>query len=405
MICLICYAVLNLATGLEDLMANPSWRPTFPLPWIISLTGTVLCVIAMLMINSGAAILAVGFVFAIYMALKKQKINTAWDDIRYGIFMFFSRAAIYRLADETPSSRSWRPNFLVFTGKPSLVSDQLLSFANAISHSKGFLTMASFLTPEQANHTQINSLNQRIKDLLKHHDIHALVTLHQAKSVASGMKQMIAHYGIGPLTPNTIVCGGTSQEETLISYLEAIKFAHKRGKNVIILNDEQKSFEFPFKKPAIKGDIHIWWDDQSQLNCQLMMVFAYMLRKNPSWKKTRICLVSLVNDEQTRQHRLLELQEVVKKNRLNIEITVLISPHPEEERIQVMRFFSTQAAMVFMGMRPPAEGESLEDYSLYFQTLPQKTIDFPPVALLMSAKQTNLEEVLKLELEAIDNDL
>ncbi|KIC72211.1 amino acid permease [Candidatus Protochlamydia amoebophila] len=405
MICLICYAVLNLATGLEDLMSNPSWRPTFPLPWIISLTGTLLCVIAMLMINSGAAILALGLVFVIYLALKRQRINTAWDDIRYGIFMFFSRAVIYRLANEMPSSRSWRPNFLVFTGKPSLVSDQLLSFSNAIAHSKGFLTMASFFSPEQASQAQITQLDQRIKTLLKHHDIQALVTLHQAKSVSSGMKQMIAHYGIGPLTPNTIVCGGTSQEETLISYLEVIKLAHKRGKNVVILNDEQKSFEFPFKKPVIKGDIHIWWDDNSQRNCELMMVFAYMLRKNPSWKKTRICLVSLVSDEQIRQQRMQEFQELIKKNRLNIETTVLVASNPEQEKIQVMRFFSTQAAMVFMGMRAPAEGETLEEYGAYFQALPQKATDFPPVALVLSAEQTNLEEVLKLQLEVLEGEL
>ncbi len=403
MICLICYAMLNLATGLEDLMANPSWRPTFPLPWIISLTGTVLCVIAMLMINSGAAILALGMVLAIYMALKRQRIHSKWDDIRYGILAFFSRFAIYRLACAVPSSRSWRPHFLVFTGKPSSVSDHILSFSTAITQTKGFLTMASFFAPEQANHEQIAELDHTIKTLLKHHKIEALVTLNQAKTVTSGMKQMIAHYGIGPLTPNTIVCGGTSQEENLINYLEVIRLAHRRGRNVVIVNEEQKSSQHPTSRSPIKGDIHIWWDDHSQRNCELMTVFAYMLRKNPAWRRTRICLVSVVSDESVRVQRLQEFQELIKRNRLKIETSILVSPNPEQERFGIMKSFSMDAAMVFLGMRPPFEGELLEEYAAYFQSLPQKSAEFPPVALVMSAEQTNLQEVLQLD--PIDGEL
>ncbi len=149
MICLISYATMNLSTGLEDLMANPSWRPTFPIHWSVSFLGTGLCLIAMLMINAGAAMLAVCGILMLYLLFKRKKINASWEDIRYGIFMFFSRFALYRLAWQKPSARSWRPNFLVFTGRPSEVSNDLLNFAAAITQTKGFLTIASILGRDQ----------------------------------------------------------------------------------------------------------------------------------------------------------------------------------------------------------------------------------------------------------------
>jgi amino acid transporter len=397
MICLICYATLNLATGLEDLMANPSWRPAFPLHWSISLIGTGLCLVAMLMINSGAALLAMFVVVTIYLFLKQKQLNTAWEDIRYGILMFFSRFALYRLVWQEPSSRSWRPNFLVFTGRPSEVSNEILNFATAITQTKGFLTIASILPKDQIQPEQMIDMQKNIKALLKQHRIEALVCLNQAKSVTTGMKRVILHYGLGPLTPNTIVCGGTSQEDLLVNYLEVIKLAHEQGRNVVIINDEQKKqFSHPLSRKQVRGDIHVWWDDLSPRNTELMLVLAYMLRKNPVWKQTDICLMGLAANEAMRQQKQEEFDKLIKRNRLRIKTHVLISHDSTQNDLAFIKTFSTQASMIFLSMRAPKIDESLEEYAHYFQTLPHKSQDFPPVALVMSAPQTNLQEVMQI---------
>lgn len=398
MICLICYATLNLATGLEDLMANPSWRPAFPLHWSISLTGTGLCIIAMLMINSGAALLAIFVVVTIYLFLQQKQLNTAWEDIRYGILMFFSRFALYRLVWQEPSSRSWRPNFLVFTGRPSEVSNEILNFASALTQTKGFLTIASILPKDQVQSGQMIEMQKNIKALLKQHRIEALVCLNQAKNVTTGMKRVILHYGLGPLTPNTIVCGGTSQEDLLVNYLEVIKLAHEQGRNVVIINDEQKKqFSQVLSRKKLKGDIHVWWDDHSPRNTELMLVLAYMLRKNPVWRQTEICLLGLVGNDAMRQQKQEEFDALIKRNRLRIKIRVLVSDGSTQNDLPFIKAFSAQASMVFLSMRAPKIDETLEDYAHYFQTLPHKSQDFPPVALVMSASQTNLQEVMQID--------
>jgi solute carrier family 12 (potassium/chloride transporter), member 4/6 len=349
------------------------------------------------MINSGAAILAMLVVVAIYFILKKKRMSSRWEDIHYGILMFFSRFVLYRLARQEPSSRSWRPNFLVFTGRPSEVSNEILSFAAAITQTKGFLTIASVLPKDLISHEQIAEMQQNIKSLLKQHRIEALVSLNQAKSTTSGMKQVILHYGLGPLTPNTIVCGGSSQEENLANYLEVIKLAHEQGRNVVIINDGQKkdSTQTLFQN-KMKGDIHVWWDNSSPRNTELMLVFAYMLRKNPLWKQTGICLMGLVANEQGRQQKEEEFNELIKRNRLKIKTQVFVSPDSIQNDLGLVKNFSSQAAMIFLSMRALEADESLEEYANYFQTLPHKSSAFPSVALVMSANQTNLQEVMQI---------
>lgn len=396
MICLISYGMLNLATGLEDIMSNPSWRPGFPVHWSISFTGTALCLLAMLMINVGAAIIAMVVVISIYFILKRKKLNSKWEDIRYGILMFFSRHILYRLAFLEPSSRSWRPNFLVFTGRPSEASNEMLGFAGAVSQSKGFLSIASVLTPDEYQQEKLSGLHRSIKLTLKQFQIEALVSLNKATSVISGMKRIIQHYGLGPLTPNTIVCGGNGQEENLLGYLEVIKLAHDQGKHVVIINDEQKKIPSQaLMRNRIRGDILVWWDDESKNNTKLMLILAYMLRKNPIWKKANICLMGIAKDESAQARKESEFSTLIKHNRLKINKKVLLSD-PALTNISFIEKHSSQAAMLFLSIRPQAEEESSEEYARYFQTLPHKSSSFPAVVLVMSSSHCQLHDVMEI---------
>lgn len=398
MICLISYCTLNLATGIEDLMANPSWRPTFPSHWAVSFFGALLCIIAMLMINAGAALLAMVGMVSLYSILKRKKLQSSWEDIRYGILMFFSRFALYRLEWQEPTSRSWRPNFLVFTGKPLEVSNDLLNFASAITQTKGFLTVASVFPRDQNTKEQMLKMKENVKAMLKKRQIEALVCLNEASHFLTGMKRVISHYGLGPLTPDTIVCGGISQEN-ILSYLEIIKLSHELGRNVVVINDEpQKYASTKISSEKIGGQIHIWWDEASPRNTELMLVLAYMLRKKSFRGKSNISLLGIAADEQIREKKQEEFNEFISRNRLNINVRIFVSsataPH---DKLKLVEHFSSQAAMIFLSLRPPHVDETLEDYEKHFRTLPHKSAAFPPVALVMCAKQTNLQEVVQIQ--------
>jgi len=67
MICLVSYGVLNLSSGFETLMSNPSWRPRFRIHWSISIIGAILCLLTMIMIEAGIAILSLIGVISVYL--------------------------------------------------------------------------------------------------------------------------------------------------------------------------------------------------------------------------------------------------------------------------------------------------------------------------------------------------
>lgn len=383
MICLICYGVLNFSAGLETLMGNPSWRPRFHVHWVISFAGALLCLVAMLMIDPGNSLLAFALVIGIYLLMKRRHFNTSWEDLRQGILLFISRFAVYRLAYSEGCSKSWRPHFLVFTKRPEEHSHSLVKFSQSISQSKSFLTMASFLSQPIQSEQEKRSLCLDIKRTLQEKNIDALVQLNHSTNVAEGMKQIIEHYGFGPLVPNTIVFGGVQENSS--DFASVLQLAYQKHYNLVILNDTN---------PA-SGDIHVWWDNASQQNGDFMLLLAYMLQRNPAWNKARICLNAIVPSELKRQSKMEEFRELGIKRRLPFLVQVYVSAKPEEELPEMIATLSKDAAIVFTGFRPPLPEEPMENYASYLKKIFQAADACPPTALVLSSDHTPLENIMQ----------
>ncbi len=398
MICLICYAVLNFSAALETYMANPSWRPRFRVHWVISFIGAILCIITMLMIDSGAAMMAVCLLLTIYLIAKYRNVSSSWDDIRQGILMFLSRFAIYRLAHaEAGNARSWRPHFLVFTDKPEKHSNNLIQFSQAISQNKGFLTMAAFLSEPQQSEKEKRTLEKSIGNQLKQHNIQALVQINYAQKVVSGMHQMIENYGIGPLMPNTIVFGGILQGDSTADFAKVIDSAHQKHCNVVIISDKNifNIKDIQHAKSSLQGAIHIWWDETSEQNTEFMLVLAYMLQRNPVWKKAKICLKAIVSNEIAREEKLLQMKEFGQRKRFHIEPEVYISLQDAEEHFDLIKKFSHNAGIVFLSLRGLGADESMEEYAEYLQFMSHHSSALPPSALVLSSEHTPVQSILR----------
>jgi solute carrier family 12 (potassium/chloride transporter), member 4/6 len=309
------------------------------------------------------------------------------------VLMFFARFAIFRLVEATPSSRSWRPSLLVFTGKPTQVSDYLLTLSSAVTQTKGFLTIASFLFSEKEEREQLSELKQKTYNLLKRHRIQALVQIDYVDHLISGMKRIIYNYGIGPLKPNTIILGAPDKEEISTQYGEVIKVAYERGRNIVLINENGKeATEKNFYSE--RKEIHIWWDDQSQANSELLIILAHMLQRSPHWKKSPIILFDVIANEHQKFDRQQRLEEFLKQNRLSMQLQILVSSDKDKELFHLLKAFSSQASMAFLGMRPPL-GISQEDYSSYLQTLSIKDEALPPLAWVLNGQKMHLNGVLQ----------
>ncbi|HEY2809880.1 MAG TPA: amino acid permease [Rhabdochlamydiaceae bacterium] len=384
MISLISYCALNLLGGLETLMANPSWRPRFRLHWAISLGGAVACFITMLMIGAGVALLSILLIVALYFLVKAKNFESTWADIRNGLFLFLSRSAIYRLAYNNNPSKSWRPHFLVFTDSADEHSVLLVKFAQGISQSKGFLTTASFVTPTTT--LMSKEIEESLSNWFKKEKIHALVQVKETTTVTAGMQSMIENYGLGPLTPNTVIFGGIKKDNESIDFVKMLGVAYTQHKNIIILNRAKNDFA-----PA---NIHIWWDNSSQSNSELMLILGYMLQLDQSKKHMQFCIKATAENEMDRKKKWEELQRFSIEKRVPIDIQIFDAPEALDTQCHLIKKFSKKANIIFLGLKPPPKAiDQIEDYLNYLKEL---TLSYEgvPIAFVLSSESNCLKNIL-----------
>lgn len=144
MSCLISYGLLNFIAFFESFMQNPSWRPTVRVHWAISLTGAIGCLVAMFMINPGAAFIVIALVSIFCFWTGKRKLKGNWDDLKHSIFSFFVHKGTVKLSTLEASAKSWRPHILTLFDQPS-VQKNLAYFSHALNQEKGFLTFSANL--------------------------------------------------------------------------------------------------------------------------------------------------------------------------------------------------------------------------------------------------------------------
>ncbi len=392
MICLVSYGVLNLSSGIETLMSNPSWRPTFRVHWLVSFTGSLLCLLTMLMIDPGVAIISLFVVVGIYLAVKKIKFQGSWADMRQGILMYMSRLTIYELAFGPSFSKYWRPHFLVFTKSSEEYSHNLLSFTEAVSQSKSFLTMASFISESKISSEKRNLLSEIIVKRFKNKNIRTFVNISEGENVSLEMRQMMKYYGLGPLRPNTVIFGGIKKGTEADDFSDTIKFAHQSNYNIVIVNDENESLP-DLTHNQSNNDIHVWWDDQDSDSSELMLVFAYMMQRDPRRKRCNICLKTIVEDERARNGKIKYFQDLSLKLRVPLSIEVYVSKDQQNITFQFIRSFSADADIVLTILKKP-EDQPEEVYADYLQNLSKFTESNPNIALVLSSEHTPLESIL-----------
>jgi len=110
------YGMINITAGVELLVGNPSFRPQFKVPWVISLVGGFGCYGAMFLISPAATVIAITITYGIYVYLKRRSIQRNWGDIRSGLWFSIARFGLIRLEASPQQVRNWRPNIISLYG-------------------------------------------------------------------------------------------------------------------------------------------------------------------------------------------------------------------------------------------------------------------------------------------------
>ncbi len=358
------YGLLNLAAAGEELMANPSWRPTFRVKFTFSFVGFVGCLAAMFMISPGWTIVALVCEGLIYWLIKRRSLRAHWGDMRTGLMMSAVRFLFQRLARQTYVERNWRPNVMVFTKLPVLTP--LLKFARDLSGGRSLLTISSVIPTAVWTPQRQAELEDSLKRTAARLDLEAAIKLTSAKNEWIGMSEVVRTYGFGPIVPNTVLMGAPSSghEAAFSKFMRLLVDYHR---NVVVVGAAEE--------PPTRGFIDIWWRG-AHANGGFMLALAFLLKRTEPWEDYPLRFNMIVSAERQAEARNM-LSDYLNQARIEAEVRVIVAD--DMPFTDVIVAYSTDAAVTFLGLRQPAEGETPTAYGEYMNHLRKglKTLAFP----------------------------
>ncbi|MDF7801621.1 hypothetical protein P4C99_19240 [Pontiellaceae bacterium B1224] len=378
------YGLLNLSAGLEGLIESPSWRPKFKVHYGISLLGAAGCFTVMLMIDAGATLVAITTISIVFYLVKRRRLNAHWIDMRYGILTLLVRFAIHRLNKLKPDERTWRPNIMALSGSPKS-RWHLVEMAHSLTQHSSALTVASILPVEDWSAEKVQSMETSMREYLEKREVDAMVKIFPSPNMLSGAKALVRAYGYGPLVPNTILLGDTEDRSNFSDFAELIQLVYRTQRNLIMLRESE------IKLSEEAEEIHVWWGGNKD-NIGLILTLAYQIQKSPVWKQSKLILKTIVDTEDERDAAKERLENFIEEQRIPAVADVLIKDLPSF--YDMIRKSSTEAGLVFMGMRPPNEDETHEEYGRYYGNLMEASKEMPPLAFVLAAEAIEFRRVI-----------
>jgi hypothetical protein len=373
------YMVLNIAAGTERLLASPSFRPAFRVHWSLSLLGAVGCIVAMFLVNAVATVISGLVVLAVYLWLERRGLTAAFGDVRHGVWMALVRGGVLRMGD-APEPKSWRPHILVLSGAPTQ-RWHLIELAEAVSHSRGLITVASILPEGSRDAGRLSALEGTVREYLARRGVEALVRLTSASNPFEGAEQLVQTYGLGALVPNTVLLGDSQRVEHRDRYAQMVTTFHQLRRNVVILREGEGG---GFGERRI---IDVWWGGLER-NGGLMLILAYLLRTHVGWQGAEVRLKLMVPNEAAADSARSNLERLVGGLRIGARPQVLVANGRRFE--EVMLESSAGADLVFLGMAQPRE-----DFADYLVRLHRRTKGLPTTVFVLAAGDMAFGEVLR----------
>ena len=350
------YGMTNLAAGVQLLVDNPSFRPSFKIPWWLAFVGVLGCYGTMFLINTPATVVAIVISAAIYLQLERRSLTKTWGDVRSGFWFAVARRALVQLETVTWHVKNWRPSILVFTGQPHN-REHLVEMAEWLSTGKGIVTFVQLVpgNPENLMRSgQIDKAREKIQAYIKDRGMQAFGASVAAESFKSGADVIMQSHGVGGLSSNSILMGMGGEAKGLTMQMHKVRRAALFGKSVLMLRyHEERGW-------GSYSTIDVWWGGMGS-NAPLMLLLAHLIQTHSDWKDARIRLLQVVQHSDQQEAALAELNRLLEEVRVLADPTVLVKQDGQTVG-EIIRQQSTPTDLVFLGLQAVEEDEA-EDYA------------------------------------------
>ncbi|MEX2279625.1 MAG: amino acid permease [Acidimicrobiia bacterium] len=343
------YGTVNLVAGIEALGGDPSYRPTFKVPWWVSIIGAVACFSVMFLISAVALMIALVFELGLYVFMRRRAMTAPWGDLRRGALMSLVRSTVIQLSRLPSDPRNWRPNILLFAGDVDKRAG-LVRYADWLVQDRGILTVAKLIEGDIGT---LAKTKDRVKaELITELEQLGVVGFPEVDIVddfVAGVVSVAQANGIAGIDSNMVMFGWSDKPDRQENVLRVIEKLALLGKSAVIGAVKQP-------RPNMeRGTIHVWWGGLEQ-NGDLLVLLAHLLSQNPEWRGSEIVINSIATSEMVRERTTRLLSELTAGARIDATTNVIRRPDDVSVRDTIWEN-SRDADVVLLGLRGNEPGQ------------------------------------------------
>jgi len=383
------YGMLNMVAAMETLSGDTSWRPKLRVPWIINLLGGLLCIMVMFLINPLFGFIAILAEILLWSFLSRHETKRSFGDARRGVYESLIRWALMRLAGHPMSARNWRPHMLVFVSHPESQLD-LIRFGNWFSQGRGVVTVCQLIIADLLKDS-LNLIQERekIQKLVDDENLVVFAEVNVVKDVVEGITSVSQANGMAGLESNTVMLGWPKNKELMVEFMRVMRRLEHLKKSLIIGQIEPGRLNLRESRRPV---IQVWWRGM-QSNGDLMLLLAYLLKRNPEWRRAHVRVMSIAPNDQVKRVIEENLARIISGIRIDAKPFVIVKPE-DKSAMEMIHLESSEADVVFFGLASPERGEEMA----YAERLEELASDLPAVFFVKNSSMF-IGELMTLESE------
>ncbi|MBD3163705.1 hypothetical protein GF323_00730 [Candidatus Woesearchaeota archaeon] len=339
------YGWLNGAAFFEKVSKNPSYRPAFNAPGIISFYGMAICYAIMYLFNPWVMIISILFQIIVFFILYKTKASIKLESVWDGVLFQMLRSVVNKIEKTEKSKKNWRPNVVAFcandTNRNTLFS--ILDWIGAHSGMAKFYYLIQGKVSRGVN--KRTHIEADMKEHVKENEQDIFPRVIESDNFRMSAETMLQSETIGNLPPNTALI----DYDQRFNLGKLAQLVIKLNKNLIILKNNSGFSNFKF--------IDVWWDDPK--NGNLMLLLAYLISHSRTWmdKEATIRLFKVVRNKNDYDTQYSKLNKLINDSRID-NITFKVIVDRKMSIPSIIRKNSHYADLVLLGL-PHAKGESI----------------------------------------------
>jgi hypothetical protein len=367
------YASINLVSGLEVLIGDPSYRPKIRVPWYIAFAGVAGSIVVMFLISKIACLIAIVVELGIWMLLSRRTLEATFGDLRSGLLHIFIKSSLEKLKMYPPKPRNWRPFILLFSGDVRK-RVELIRFATWLNQKRGVVNLCHIFKGNLEKFDKdLNSIAAENDKFLLGKGLRTFPQVMVSPNFEEGIEMAVQANGMAGLSSNTVMFGWSEKPEILALFFKIMRRIRQLGKSTIICKTG----------PSIQGphrrQIDIWWRGKEN-NGDMMLLLVYLLSMNPEWRRAKICIKSIARSEEEKSETETSLERMLLEVRIKAEVDVVLL-QKNQSVSNLIKEKSARAEVVFMGLAEPASGEEVA----YAQRMKKLVEDLPTVVLVKNS--------------------